>query len=89
MPPISRHSEPDGLDSDLEPMKGEEASPPTWVKPKLVALVKQAPDGPDLLHEIKFDALHWWPTEFCSEPGAGFPAAVPARGSPDRARPLQ
>jgi hypothetical protein len=27
-------------------MKGEEASPPTWVKPKLVALVKQAPDGP-------------------------------------------
>src|SRR5947207_9836896 len=31
------------------------ASPPTWIKPQLAALVKQAPDGPDWLHEIKFD----------------------------------
>ena len=30
-------------------------SPPTWVKPQLAALVKQAPDGPDWLHEIKLD----------------------------------
>jgi ATP-dependent DNA ligase len=30
-------------------------SPPTWIKPQLAALVKAAPDGPDWLHEIKFD----------------------------------
>ncbi len=35
--------------------RGEPASPPTWIKPQLAALVKQAPDGPDWLHEIKFD----------------------------------
>jgi hypothetical protein len=34
---------------------GEHISPPTWVKPQLVALVKQAPDGPGWLHEIKLD----------------------------------
>src|SRR5207248_7499813 len=28
---------------------------PTWIKPQLAALVKQAPDGTDWLHEIKFD----------------------------------
>ena len=28
---------------------------PAWVKPQLAALVKKAPDGPDWLHEIKFD----------------------------------
>src|SRR6266404_680453 len=33
----------------------EPASPPTWVKPQLAALVKKAPDGPDWLHEIKLD----------------------------------
>jgi hypothetical protein len=33
----------------------EHISPPTWVKPQLAALVKQAPDGPDWLHEIKLD----------------------------------
>jgi ATP-dependent DNA ligase len=33
----------------------ERASPPTWVKPQLAALVKKAPDGPDWLHEIKLD----------------------------------
>ena len=28
---------------------------PAWVKPQLAALVKQAPVGPDWLHEIKLD----------------------------------
>src|SRR5438445_5794554 len=31
------------------------ASLPAWVKPQLAALVKEAPDGPDWLHEIKLD----------------------------------
>jgi ATP-dependent DNA ligase len=31
------------------------ASPPAWIKPQLAALVNKAPDGPDWLHEIKFD----------------------------------
>jgi bifunctional non-homologous end joining protein LigD len=35
--------------------RGEPASPPAWIKPQLAALVKQAPDGSDWLHEIKFD----------------------------------
>jgi ATP-dependent DNA ligase len=35
--------------------RGEPTSPPTWIKPELAALVKVAPDGPDWLHEIKFD----------------------------------
>jgi ATP-dependent DNA ligase len=29
--------------------------PPIWVKPQLAKLVERAPDGPDWLHEIKFD----------------------------------
>jgi bifunctional non-homologous end joining protein LigD len=29
--------------------------PPTWIKPQLAKLVERAPDGPDWLHEIKFD----------------------------------
>jgi bifunctional non-homologous end joining protein LigD len=33
----------------------EPASPPAWIKPQLAKLVKEAPDGPDSLHEIKFD----------------------------------
>jgi bifunctional non-homologous end joining protein LigD len=33
----------------------ERTSLPTWVKPQLAALVKNAPDGPDWLHEIKLD----------------------------------
>ena len=28
---------------------------PAWVKPQLTKLVDQPPDGPDWLHEIKFD----------------------------------
>jgi ATP-dependent DNA ligase len=35
--------------------RGEPTSPPAWVKPQLAALVKEAADGPDWLHEIKFD----------------------------------
>src|SRR5205807_9612286 len=31
------------------------ASPPAWIKPQLAALAAKAPDGPDWLHEIKFD----------------------------------
>jgi ATP-dependent DNA ligase len=33
----------------------EQASLPTWVKPQLAALVKEAPQGSDWLHEIKLD----------------------------------
>src|ERR1700746_2148289 len=35
--------------------RGERGSPPAWVQPQLATLVKQAPDGPDWLHEIKLD----------------------------------
>jgi ATP-dependent DNA ligase len=28
---------------------------PEWVKPQLTELVKEAPEAPDWLHEIKFD----------------------------------
>src|ERR1700746_4223869 len=28
---------------------------PQWIKPQLTQFVDQAPDGPDWLHEIKFD----------------------------------
>src|ERR1700731_4150226 len=33
----------------------ERATSPTWVKPQLATLVKEAPDGQDWLHEIKLD----------------------------------
>src|SRR5712671_4747551 len=33
----------------------EPAFPPAWIKPQLAKLVERAPDGPDWLHEIKFD----------------------------------
>jgi len=29
--------------------------PPAWIKPQLAKLVDKTPDGPDWLHEIKFD----------------------------------
>jgi len=32
-----------------------QASPPAWIKPQLAKLIEKAPDGPDWLHEIKFD----------------------------------
>ena len=31
------------------------APAPAWIKPQLAKLVENAPDGPDWLHEIKFD----------------------------------
>src|SRR5690242_14270503 len=31
------------------------SSQPTWIKPQLAALVKEAPEGADWLHEIKLD----------------------------------
>ena len=37
-----------------EPTAGA-SHPPAWIKPQLAALVKQAPDGPDWLHELKLD----------------------------------
>src|SRR5689334_16598002 len=35
--------------------RAKPASPPAWIKPQLAKLVEKAPDGPDWLHEIKFD----------------------------------
>jgi ATP-dependent DNA ligase len=35
--------------------RAELASPPAWIKPQLAKLVEKAPDGPNWLHEIKFD----------------------------------
>jgi ATP-dependent DNA ligase len=35
--------------------RAELASPPLWIKPQLAKLAEKAPDGPDWLHEIKFD----------------------------------
>jgi bifunctional non-homologous end joining protein LigD len=32
-----------------------QASPPACIKPQLAKLIEKAPDGPDWLHEIKFD----------------------------------
>src|SRR5262244_565276 len=36
-------------------MRAEAAELPSWIKPQLTKLVDQAPDGPEWLHEIKFD----------------------------------
>src|SRR5437763_9077869 len=35
--------------------RGEATALPAWVKPQLTKLVDQAPDGPEWLHELKFD----------------------------------
>src|SRR5215467_10608341 len=35
--------------------RSEAMALPGWIKPQLTRLVDQAPDGPDWLHEIKFD----------------------------------
>src|SRR3984893_12103766 len=37
-----------------EPTAGAK-HPPAWIKPRLPALVKEAPDGADWLHELKLD----------------------------------
>jgi bifunctional non-homologous end joining protein LigD len=33
----------------------EDAHPPKWIEPQLTRLVEEAPEGPDWLHEIKYD----------------------------------
>src|SRR5262245_14183429 len=35
--------------------RSEATSLPGWIKPQLTRLVDQAPEGPEWLHEIKFD----------------------------------
>src|SRR5712672_3702340 len=35
--------------------RAEATALPNWIKPQLTKLVDQPPDGPDWLHEIKFD----------------------------------
>jgi bifunctional non-homologous end joining protein LigD len=35
--------------------RAEATALPNWVKPQLAKLVDQPPDGPEWLHEIKFD----------------------------------
>src|SRR5207253_2154287 len=35
--------------------RSEATALPGWIKPQLTKLVEKAPDGPDWLHEIKFD----------------------------------
>src|SRR5437762_3320172 len=35
--------------------RGEATALPSWVKPQLTKLVGEPPDGPEWLHEIKFD----------------------------------
>src|SRR5690348_5984820 len=35
--------------------RAETVALPGWIKPQLTRLVNQAPEGPDWLHEIKFD----------------------------------
>src|SRR6266436_8875610 len=35
--------------------RAEATALPAWVKPQLTKLVDQAPEGPEWLHEIKFD----------------------------------
>ena len=34
---------------------GTTSRPPKWIKPQLTRLVDEAPEGPDWLHEIKYD----------------------------------
>jgi hypothetical protein len=39
----------------VAPRRTAAAPLPEWIRPQLTELVDQAPDGPDWLHEIKFD----------------------------------
>jgi bifunctional non-homologous end joining protein LigD len=36
---------------------GHAAALPQWIRPQLTQLVKEAPDGDQWLHEIKFDGF--------------------------------
>jgi bifunctional non-homologous end joining protein LigD len=42
--------------------RAETVALPDWINPQLTRLVDQAPEGPDWLHEIKFDGyrMHAW-----------------------------
>ena len=46
---------PVGILAKTRRRSARSADPPAWVEPQLCQLVKSAPDGPDWLHEIKFD----------------------------------
>src|SRR5690349_6133124 len=35
--------------------RGEAVALPSWIKPQLTKLVDQPPDGPEWLHELKYD----------------------------------
>jgi bifunctional non-homologous end joining protein LigD len=35
--------------------RGEATALPGWIKPQLTKLVDQSPDGPQWLHELKYD----------------------------------
>src|ERR1700726_2224445 len=49
----SARASPTGINPTRRRVKP--ASPPAWIRPQLAALAEKAPDGPDWLHEIKFD----------------------------------
>ena len=44
-----------GRDRSAEGVAPEATALPGWIKPQLTKLVDQPPDGPEWLHEIKFD----------------------------------
>src|SRR5207253_9031609 len=54
---------------------------PGWIKPQLTKLVDQPPDGPEWLHEIKFDGyrmharLDWGAARLLTRTGIERPAA--------------
>jgi hypothetical protein len=39
----------------VNPAKPNRTHPPKWIEPQLTRLVDEAPNGPDWLHEIKYD----------------------------------
>ncbi|MER9018279.1 non-homologous end-joining DNA ligase [Mesorhizobium sp. M0898] len=39
----------------VNPTKPNKTHPPKWIEPQLTRLVDEAPNGPDWLHEIKYD----------------------------------
>jgi hypothetical protein len=41
---------------------------PRWVKPRLCALVDEPPQGPEWLHEIKYDAIACTPVSTAAKP---------------------
>jgi|SRR5215813_3298019 len=47
---------PEGMTRSLAGKRRAEATaPPGWIKPQRTRLVDQRPDGPALLHELKYD----------------------------------